>query len=60
MEKTAAPGDGDPFAYIEAGSPWVNRHIENLNGKLRDELLDREPFSPSEGKSTDRKMAQGI
>lgn len=28
--------------YIEPGSPWVNGCIESFNGKLRDELLDRE------------------
>ena len=30
--------------YIEAGSPWENGYIESFNGKLRDELLDREVF----------------
>ena len=30
--------------YIEPGSPWENGYIENFNGKLRDELLDREIF----------------
>jgi transposase InsO family protein len=30
--------------YIEPGSPWENGHIESFNGKLRDELLDREIF----------------
>jgi putative transposase len=30
--------------YIEAGSPWENGYIESFNGKLRDELLDREIF----------------
>ncbi len=28
--------------YIEPGSPWENGYIESCNGKLRDELLDRE------------------
>jgi transposase InsO family protein len=28
--------------YIEPGSPWENGYIESFNGKLRDELLDRE------------------
>jgi transposase InsO family protein len=28
--------------YIEPGSPWENGHIESFNGKLRDELLNRE------------------
>jgi len=26
------------------GSPWENDYIESFNGKLRDELLDREVF----------------
>ena len=30
--------------YIEPGSPWENGYIERFNGKLRDELLDREVF----------------
>jgi putative transposase len=30
--------------YIESGSPWENGYIESFNGKLRDELLDREVF----------------
>ena len=30
--------------YIEPGSPWENGYIESFNGKLRDELLDRELF----------------
>ena len=29
---------------IEPGSPWENGYIESFNGKLRDELLDREIF----------------
>ena len=28
----------------EPGSPWENGYVESLNGKLRDELLDREIF----------------
>ena len=28
--------------FIEPGSPWENGYIESFNGKLRDELLDRE------------------
>ena len=31
--------------YIEPGSPWENGYIESFNGKLRDELLNREVFS---------------
>jgi len=30
--------------YIEPGSPWENGYIESFNGKLRDELLERELF----------------
>ena len=30
--------------YIAPGSPWENDYIESFNGKLRDELLDREIF----------------
>ena len=31
--------------YIEAGSPWENGYIESFNGKMRDELLNREIFT---------------
>ena len=31
--------------FIEPGSPWENGNIESFNGKLRDELLDRETFT---------------
>ena len=31
--------------FIEPGSPWENGYIESFNGKLRDELLDREVFT---------------
>jgi putative transposase len=31
--------------FIERGSPWENGYIESLNGKLRDELLNREEFT---------------
>ena len=31
--------------YIEPGSPWENGYIESFNGKLRDELLNREIFT---------------
>ena len=30
--------------FISPGSPWENGDIESFNGKLRDELLDRELF----------------
>ena len=35
---------GASTLYIEPGSPWENGYIESFNGKLRDELLDREVF----------------
>jgi len=31
--------------FIELGSPWENGYIESFNGKLRDELLNREVFT---------------
>ena len=34
--------------YIEPGSPWENGYIESFNGKLRDELLNREIFTTLE------------
>jgi putative transposase len=30
--------------FIEPGSPWENGYIESFNGKLRNELLNRELF----------------
>lgn len=30
--------------FIEPGSPWENGYVESFNGKLTDELLDREIF----------------
>ena len=30
--------------FIEPGSPWENGYVESFNGKMRDELLDRELF----------------
>ena len=30
--------------FLEPGSPWENGYVESFNGKLRDELLDREIF----------------
>jgi len=35
---------GVKTAFIEAGSPWENGYNESFNGKLRDELLNREIF----------------
>jgi putative transposase len=37
-------GIGVKTAYIEPGSPWENGYNESFNGKLRDELLNREMF----------------
>ena len=31
--------------FIEPGSPWENGYIESFNGKLRDDLLNREVFT---------------
>ena len=31
--------------FIEPGSPWEKGYIESFNGKLRDELLNREIFT---------------
>jgi putative transposase len=30
--------------FIEPGSPWENGYVESFNGRLRDELLNREIF----------------
>ena len=30
--------------FIEPGSPWENGYIESFNGRMRDELLEREVF----------------
>ena len=35
---------GVRMLYIEPGSPWENGYIESFNGKLRDEVLNREVF----------------
>ena len=35
---------GVKILFIEPGSPWENGYIESFNGKLRDELLNREIF----------------
>ena len=37
-------GVGAQTFYIKPGSPWENGYIESFNGKLRDELLNREVF----------------
>jgi len=38
------PTMGVQTLFIEKGSPWENGYIESFNGKMRDELLDREIF----------------
>jgi len=38
-------GLGVKILFIEPGSPWENGYIESFNGKLRDELLNREIFT---------------
>jgi len=35
---------GAKTLYIEPGSPWENGCVESFNGKLSDEILDREIF----------------
>ena len=37
-------GVGARTLYIEPESPWENGYVESFNGKLRDELLNREVF----------------
>jgi putative transposase len=38
-------GLGVKTLFIDPGSPWENGYIESFNGKLRDELLNREVFT---------------
>ena len=38
-------GVGAKTLFITPGSPWENGYVESFNGKLRDELLDRELFN---------------
>lgn len=35
---------GAKTLFIQPGSPWENGYIESFNGKMRDELLNRELF----------------
>jgi len=42
--KTWLRDSGVETLFIEPGAPWENAYIESFNGKLRDELLDREEF----------------
>jgi len=40
---------GTRTLFIKPGSPWENGYIESFNGKLRDELLNREIFYTLQG-----------
>ena len=42
--KRGLKASGVETLYIAPGSPWENGYIESFNGKLRDELLNRELF----------------
>jgi putative transposase len=35
--------------FIEPDSPWENGYIESFNGKMRDEMLDREGLYDTAG-----------
>jgi transposase InsO family protein len=37
--------NGIGIMYIGPGSPWENAYVESLNGRLRDECLNRELFT---------------
>lgn len=37
--------EGVKALFIEPGAPWENAYCESFNGRLRDELLDRELFT---------------
>ena len=41
-------GRGAKTLYIAPGSPWENAYSESFDGRLRDELLDREEFATLE------------
>jgi putative transposase len=43
---------GVKILFIEPGSPWENGYIESFNGKMRNELLDREIFFTLEESKT--------
>ena len=36
---------GSGTLYIEPASPWENAYVESFNGRLQDELLNREQFT---------------
>ncbi len=39
---------GTQTLFIEPGGPWENGYLESFNGKMRDELLNREIFDTLE------------
>ena len=39
------PDPGVETLFIEPGRPWGNGYVESSNGKIRDELLNREVFT---------------
>ena len=52
---------GAKTLYIEPGSPWENGYVESFNGKLRDELLDREVFQHlAEGEGAGRALQEHL
>ena len=44
VERIWLQGVGATTLFITPGSPWENGYVESFNGKLRDELLNRELF----------------
>ena len=42
--KTWLEHSGVKTLFVALGSPWENGYIESFNGRLRDELLNRELF----------------
>ena len=47
--------------FIEPGSPWENGYVESFNGRLGDELLDREIFyTLTEATTLDRAVATRV
>ena len=46
--------------FIEPGSPWENGYVESFNGKMREELLDREIFFTLEEAKTLIALERGV
>jgi hypothetical protein len=46
-----------PQPRLEPGSPWENGYVESFNGKLRDELLDRDGEDVTDQKAVDTAVA---